>query len=128
MTSTRTSSSRRRWCDRVQETEDGIRVNISKFRTLVNSIMENHLERDGGHKKRFQYCTDSTGGEILYLRVIRGHSGENPVDPSLQDNVLIPTDFFEYIYHVGSNLNVHSVSDSGLIPGRNSSRRCSSQP
>ena len=84
----------------------------------------NHLERGGGHKKRFQYCTDSTGAEILYLRAIQGHSRENPVDPSLQDNVLIPNDFFEHIHHVGSNLNQHPIIDAGLIAGRrNSSRR-----
>ena len=43
----------------------------------------NHLGRGGGHKKIFQFCTDHIGGEILYVRVLHGHSGENPVDPSL---------------------------------------------
>ena len=51
----------------------------------------------GGNKKRFQYCTDSSGQEILYLRALQGHQGRNPIDPSLQDNVLIPDNFFEYI-------------------------------
>ena len=76
-------------------------------------------ERGGGHKKRFQYCIDSNGGEILHLRAIPGHSGEKPVDPSLQDkdNVLIPNGFFECICHVGSHLNVHSFIDSGSIAG-----------
>ena len=27
---------------------------------------------------------------ILYLRALQGHSGRNLIDPSLQDNVLIP--------------------------------------
>ena len=78
---------------------------VSRFPNSANWPIRssiNHLERGGGHKKKFQYCTDSLGGEILYLRAIQGHSRENPVDPSLQDNVLIPNDFFEYIYHVGS--------------------------
>ena len=70
----------------------------------------------GGHKKRFQYCTDSSG-TILYLRALHGHSGRNLIDPSLQDNVIIPDDFFEYIYHVGCAINLHSVINSGLIPG-----------
>ena len=52
----------------------------------------NHLQRGGGEKNIFQYFMDSTGEEILYLRAIQGHSRENPVDPSLQDNVLIPND------------------------------------
>ena len=82
-----------------------------------------HLRRGGGQKKRFQYCTDSIGEETLYFRAIRGHSGENPVDPSLQHNVLIPDNFFEYIYHVGCYSNLHSVITSGLIAGgKNSSR------
>ena len=34
----------------------------------------------GGHKKRFQYCTDSLGQEILYLRALQGHSGLNLID------------------------------------------------
>ena len=53
----------------------------------------------GGSKKRFQYCTDSSGQEILYLRALQGHSGRNPIDPTLHDNVLIPDNFFEYICH-----------------------------
>ena len=70
----------------------------------------------GGNKKRFQYCTDSSGQEILYLRALQGHSGRNPIDPSLQDNVLIPNNFFEYIYHIGCAVNLHSITNSGLIP------------
>ena len=70
----------------------------------------------GGNKKRFQYCTDPSGQEILYLRALQGHSGPNPIDPSLQDNVLIPNDFFEYIYHIGCAINLHSITNSGLIP------------
>ena len=81
------------------------------------------VARGGGNKKRFPYCTDSSGQEILYLRALQGHSGRNPIDPSLQDNVLIPDNFFEYIYHVGCAISLHSITNSGLIPGgQNSSR------
>ena len=31
----------------------------------------------GGHKKRFQYCADSSSGTILYFRALLGHSGRN---------------------------------------------------
>ena len=51
----------------------------------------------GGHKKRFQCCTDPSG-EILYLRALQGHSGRNSIEPELQDNVLIPNKFFDYIW------------------------------
>ena len=70
----------------------------------------------GGNKKRYQYCTDSSGA-ILYLRALQGHSRRNLIDPSLQDNVVIPSDFFQYIYHVGCANNLHSIINSGLIPG-----------
>ena len=78
----------------------------------------------GGHKKRYQYCTDSSGQEILYLRALQGHPGRSLIDPSLQDNVLIPDDFFKYIYHVGCAVNLHSIINSRLIPGgKNLSKR-----
>ena len=70
----------------------------------------------GGNKKRFQYCTDSSG-LIVYLRALQGHSGRNLIDPSLQDNVVIPSNFFRYIYHVGCAINLHSIINLGLIPG-----------
>ena len=64
----------------------------------------------GGNKKRFQYCTDPPGQEILYFRALQGPSGRNPIDPSLQDNVLIPYGFFEYTYYIGCAINLHTPS------------------
>ena len=81
------------------------------------------MARGGGHKKRFQYCTDSSG-EILDRRALQGHSGRNLIDLSLQDNVIIPDGFFKYIYHVGCAINLHSIINSGSIPGgQNLSKR-----
>ena len=74
------------------------------------------MAKGGGHKKIIQYCTDAAG-EILYFRALPGHWGRNLVDPSLQGNVLIPDGFFKYIYHVGCAINLHSIINSGLIPG-----------
>ena len=54
---------------------------------------------------------------ILYFRALQGHSGRNLIDPSLQDNVVIPDGFFKYIHHVGCAINLHSIINSGLIPG-----------
>ena len=70
----------------------------------------------GGGNKKIKKCTDSSG-TILYLLALQGHSGRNLVDPSLQDNVVIPNGFFKYIYHVGCAINLHSIINSGLIPG-----------
>ena len=69
-----------------------------------------------GNKKRFQYCADSSG-TILYFRALQGHSGRNLIESSLQDNVVIPDDFFKYNYHVGCAINLHSMINSRLTPG-----------
>ena len=80
-----------------------------------DDVWKSKMAGGGGNNKRFQYCTDPSGQEILYLRALQGHSGRNPIDPSLQDNVLIPNNFFEYIYHIGCAVNLHSITNSGLI-------------
>ena len=37
--------------------------------------------------------------------------------------MLIPNNFFEYIYHIGCAINLHSITNSGLIAGgQNSSK------
>ena len=73
------------------------------------------MAKGGGNKKRFQYCIDPSGQEILYLQALQGHSERNSIDPSLQDTVLIPDNFFEYIYHIGCAIDLHSITNSGLI-------------
>ena len=78
---------------------------------------ESSMAGGGGKKKRFLYCSDFSG-TILHLRALQGHSGGNLIDPSLKDNVIIPDGFFKYIYHVGCAINLHSIINSGLIPGR----------
>ena len=77
----------------------------------------------GGNNKRLQHRTDPSRQEILYFRALQRHSGRNPTDPSLQGNVSIPNNFFEYIYHVGCAVNLHSITKSGLIAGGQNSRR-----
>ena len=77
----------------------------------------------GGNKNRFQYCVEPSGQEILYLRALQGHSGRNPIDPTLQDNALIPDNFFEYMYHIGCPVSLHSIMNSGLKAGGQKSSR-----
>ena len=77
----------------------------------------------GGSKRRYQYCSDNLG-TIIYLRALQGHSGSNLIDPTLQDNVLIGTGIFPYIYHVVCTFNLYSIINNGLVPGgQNLSRR-----
>ena len=74
------------------------------------------LAARGGSKRRYQYCSDNSG-RILYLRALQGHSGNNLIDPTLQDNVVIGSGIFHYIYHIGCAFNLHSTINNGLIPG-----------
>ena len=77
----------------------------------------------GGDKRRFQYCTDASG-TIVYFRALQRHPGCNLIDPSLQDNVVTPSNFFQKFSHIGCAFNLHSIISSRLIPGgQNSSKR-----
>ena len=67
------------------------------------------MARGGGNKNRYQDCTDSSGA-ILYFHVLQGHSGRSFIDPTLQDNVLIPDDFFEYILIIFDVQSVYTPS------------------
>ena len=97
--------------------KDDLRNKFEYSQYCSDDVWKSKMAGGGGNKKRFQYCTDSSGQETLHFRALQGHSGRNPIDPTLQDNVLIPDNFFEYIYHVGCAVNVHSITNSGLIPG-----------
>ena len=104
--------------------KDYLRNHYDKSQNWSDEKWKSTRAKSRGNKKRFQYCTDPSGQEILYLRALQGHSGRNLIDPSLQDNVLIPNDFFEYIYHIGCAVSLHSISNSGSIPGgKNLSKR-----
>ena len=82
------------------------------------------LAAGGGAKRRYQYCTDISGTIFFYFRALQGHSGRNLIDPSLQDNVIIQSGFFQHVYHIGCAFNLHSIINNGLIPGgQNSSKR-----
>ena len=103
--------------------KDDLRNDFKNSQYLSDEMWKSKMQGGGSNKKIFQYCTDSSGQEILYLRALQGHSGRNPIDPTLQDNVLIPDNFFEYMYHIGCGISLHSITSSGLMPGgQNSSR------
>ena len=102
--------------------KDHLRNHFVYYHHWSDEKWKKSMARRGGNKKRYQYCADSSG-EILYLRALQGHSGRNLIDPTLQDNVLIPNNFFEYIDHIGCAVNLHSITNSGLIPGEQNSSR-----
>ena len=68
-------------------------------------------------KKKFQYCLNPNyPHQFQCLRAIQGHSGST-INPALQDNVLLPEGFTEYIYHIGNGKDLRSIVKHGLIPG-----------
>ena len=87
-----------------------------------------HREEDGGKDnfpgKRREYRrrgfntaqTLNLPNIFLYFLAIQGHSGGDLVDPTLQDNVLLPDDFAEYIHHIGNAHDMPSIIKSRLIP------------
>ena len=103
--------------------KDDLRNRFEYSQYWSDDAWKSKMAGGGGNEKRFQYCTDSSGQEILYFRALQGHSGRNSVHPTLQDNVLIPDNFFEYIYHIGCAISLHSITNSGLIPGGQNSGR-----
>ena len=103
--------------------KDYLRNDFENSQHWSDDMWNSKMQGDGGNKKRFQYCTDPSGQEILYFRALQGHSGRNPIDPTVQDNVLIPNNFFEYIYHIGCAISLRSITNSGLIAGGQNSGR-----
>ena len=96
------------------------------FHNLCIGLMINGKyvwQQEEEEKGDIKYCTDDSGITVC-LRALQGHSGRNLIDPSLQDNVIIQSGFFQHIYHIGCAFNLHSIINNGLIPGgQNSSKR-----
>ena len=77
----------------------------------------------GATRKDFNIVLTRQDKKFFISELFKVISGRNPIDPTLQDNVLIPNNFFEYIYHIGCAVNLHSITNSELTAGgQNSSR------
>ena len=116
--------SRRRWSDRILETERWSLEQIWALSILVWWCMEDYNGRRWRQQEKISilYWLAKTRNSF-YLRALQSHSGGNPIDPTLQDNMLIPDNLFEYIHHVGCAISLHSTTNSGLIAGgQNSSK------
>ena len=85
---------------------DDLRNKFEHTQHWSDDVWKSKMAGGGGNKKTFQYCTDPSGQEILYLRALQGHSGRNPIDPTMQGNVLIPNNLFEYFFII---LDVQSM-------------------
>ena len=70
----------------------------------------------GGNKKRYQYSTDSSG-TFFTCELFKSIQDAVLLILHYRTNAIIPDGFFKYIYHVGCAINLHSIINSGLIPG-----------
>ena len=86
--------------------KDYLRNKFEHSQYWSDEMWKSEIAGSRGNKKRFQFCTDSSKQEILYLRALQGHSRRNPVDPTLQDNVLMPEQFLRLHFII---LDVRSV-------------------
>ena len=108
-----------RWLNSwLQNSGTDVCITSRVFSALVNSNMaELFAKRRWSQDEISVLPGSSLCVTILFLRAIHGHSGENQIDPLLHDNVLLLSDFAEYIYHVGSSHDMHSIIQPGLILG-----------
>ena len=52
---------------------------------------------------------------MRYMRSDQGHSGGQRINLRLLSNVMILHGWSDYIYHVGSAFDLHSICERGLI-------------
>ena len=81
--------------------KDCLRYDLERSQHWSDEKWKSTMARGGRNKKSFQYCTDPSRQEIIYLRALQRHSARSSIDPPLQDNVLIPDNFFDYIITAG---------------------------
>ena len=89
--------------------KDYLRNDFENSQHWSDEMWKSTMQGGRENNKRFQYCTELSGLEILYFR--------SPLRASLQDNVWISNNFFEYIYHIGCAVSLYSITNSGLVAG-----------
>ena len=108
--SARRNASRRRWCDRILETE---RWSSEQSWALSIFVWWNVEEQDDRRReatrKDFNIVLIHQDKKFFTHPTLQGHSGGNPIEPTHQDNVLISNNFFEYIYHIGCAVSLDKI-------------------
>ena len=117
------STSRKWWVDWILEVKDNLQRNFLFCHHWSDEKWKKSMARRGGNKKRFQYCTDQSGQQN-FLSPTPSRSFRTQSHWSYASGQCVNSGhFFEYIYHIGCAINLHSITSSGLIPGgQNSSR------
>ena len=117
---------------KVQREDDG----AVQFWRIKNYLQSQFPQIPHWSDNRWKACLAAGGGakkEILHL-MIQEQLFISELFKDIQDaillilhyrtNVVIPSKFFQYNYHIGCGFNLHSIINSGLIPGgQNSGKR-----
>ena len=85
------------------------RVNFHKFLIGLTIVGKHAWQQEEEQKGDFSAALMNQE-IIIYFRALQGHSGRNLIDPSLQDKGMIPSRFFQHIYHIGCAFNLHLSS------------------
>ena len=86
--------------------KDCLRYEFEHSQYWSDEMWKSKMAGGGGNKRKIS----TMYWLILYFRALHGHSGRNPIDPSLQDNASILDNFFEYISHIGCAISSHSTT------------------
>ena len=63
--------------------QDYLRNHFVQSQHWSDEMGKSTMAKGGGNKKSFQYCTDPSRQEVLYLRTLQSHSGRNLIESSL---------------------------------------------
>ena len=70
------------------------------------------------HPKLFEgFINKNSRGELVYIRVIQGHTGGKTIMPELIGHVSIPSNWKEFIFHRGCSYDHRSITETGLVVG-----------
>ena len=116
------SASRRRRIGSFLEIERKSSGPISTIYSLVWRSMVSMLGSRRRREKKIPVLYWCFRNKCLF-RAHQRHSRRNLIDHSSQDNVVIPSNFFKHIYHIGCGFNLYSIINSGLLLGGQSSSK-----
>ena len=109
-----TNASRRRWSGSFLKNERKSSESIPTISSLVWQSVESVQDRRMRKQEKIPVLYWFFRNNWLFPSS-SGHSGRNLIDHSLQDNVIIQSNFFQRIYH--DVRSIYIIINSGLIAG-----------
>ena len=106
------STPRRRWSDWIQENQ---RQSSETF-LVLSSLVWRQVEEKHGKRRRKQEKIPVLYWFIRNNLVPLSSSRSFRTQSCWLFIIIIPNGFFQYIYHVGCAINLHSIINSGMIP------------